>query len=235
MGTSKASVSLSLPFVDTVRTHEKAIKSAMRESVNRHSVSISTELAEIGTRVSLTHRAKSAMVFALMSAQAKFVPNVQSTQPLVEALDRFATRDELRDIIRENRLGLQENKSERLFQMGDYLRTIHAENMTKDALLVIKGLGQKTSAMAAALFNEHAPVYTLDVWMLRGLAGLCGMDAKVKYGITDAAYRELEALMVQWARETAPEVPVFLTQWAMWNDFGFNGVHQRHTAIFGLD
>jgi endonuclease III len=219
--------------VALIKDHAPKIVAAMRESVTRHHDKIRAELDVIAS-LSNVDRARFAIVFSIVSPQCLFEKNVAVTPPLLAAIMNHGAESDYRDILVANGIGLQNDKARALFAAAPFIREMTPESVTRDLLMKMRGISMKASAMTIALFDENAPIYTLDTHMLRGIMQVCGLHEKGTYTITTAAYRELESWLVDIAQKECAETSVFLTQWAMWNDFGFDGEHKVHTPIFGM-
>jgi thermostable 8-oxoguanine DNA glycosylase len=225
--------SINNSVVAQIKEHAPEVITAMRHAVNRHYDNIRAELDVIAS-LSNVDRARFAMVFSIISPQCPFAKNVKVTPPLLAAIMNHATEDEFRTILVANGIGLQNAKARAIADAAHFIRDITSESVTRDLLMKVRGISMKASAMTIALFDENAPIYTLDTHMLRGIMQVCGLHEKGTYTITTAAYRELETWLVELAQNECNDASVFLTQWALWNEFGFKGEHQIHTPIFGM-
>ena len=188
--------------------------------------------------------AQNCVLFAMLSPQCKFANNVRMTARVMTALDSdLRTAEDVAAVLSDN--GADNSltvkpASKRIFASLAWLRALDAEDMSLDALQearkcgAVKGLGDKTMRMALALYDCTLPVYTLDVWMLRGIQGSWGGTVAASMTTDGAAYAAFEAALVAWHQRTFPHLPVFVSQWSLWNEWGF-GHHVCHRGIFGLD
>jgi hypothetical protein len=188
--------------------------------------------------------AQQAVIFAILSPQCKFAKNVRATERMMAGLyehyaDAEAVRAVLTDDDRDNFLTAKP-ASRKVYEALEWLRDLDGDDMTLDALYMarkvgkVKGLGDKTIRMALALYDPTMPIYTLDVHMLRGIQNAWGGEVAREMTVNKTAYHALEAAMVAWHERNFPHLPVFVSQWALWNEWGF-GEHMSHLAIFGLE
>ena len=104
------------------------------------------------------------------------------------------------------------------------------DRMSYDNLIGIKGMGPKTSCMAAALYDERAEVFTLDAWMLRLTIALTSDDSpRVTCNPTTKGYDVTRADWLRWHAAFAADVSPFQAQWSLWN--AAFGHHVSHLAI----
>lgn len=96
--------------------------------------------------------------------------------------------------------------------------------MNYGTVRTLKGMGPKTGSWAVALHNHNANVFTLDRWMLRGIAGFSQTG---NISVTETVYTMLADmfLMICDMLELSPLV----AQWSMWNTYR-NNEHADHTG-----
>ena len=155
---------------------------------------------------------------------------------LVRAIMSNASESEILAIFAEIGVGLQNQKTGRLLKNAAYIRTLTSGTLDRDIIAGLAGLSMKTASMATALYDQNAEVYTLDTHMLRWLCKLAGLTIQTgTYNCSnDNRYRLIENHILNIVHNVAADVPIFLTQWAVWNDTGFGGEHKCHLPIFGL-
>lgn len=218
----------------------------MTAAVEKYRDSISGELALMGELRAADEQAyaQQCLLFAICSPQLDFDVNVRVARRAYAGLHRDFTSVE--DVYQ----WITADSSDSWFLAGaaaraiwhnlNWLRNVSDSDMNKGSILALrkagklKGLGPKTAAMALALYDARSEVYTLDVHMLRGILTAAGLTDRLATGqeITDAAYPIVEAAMIALHRETfGDEVPVFVSQWALWNEWR-SGSHIDHWAIF---
>lgn len=208
----------------------------MRQSVDRHFGSITAELYTFD-KLSPLMRARHAIVFSIISPKCPIERNALVTPVIVRAImDGVRTAEEFRAILLSYGIGLQNVKSARIAKLAERLYTMTSADMVRDDLASWPGLSMKTASMATALYDQNAEVYTLDTHMLRWMCKMAGLNVQPgTYACSNAnRYRAIERMFVELANVHCDDAPIFLTQWAIWNDAGFDGVHQCHLPIFGL-
>lgn len=208
----------------------------MRQSVDLHYANISSELVMF-SKLSPIDRARHAIVFSIISPKCPIERNALVTPVIVNAImSGVRTQDEFRAILLNHGIGLQNVKSGRIAKIAGRLALMTSADMVRDMLADWPGLSLKTASMATALYDADATVYTLDTHMLRWMCENAGLQIQPgTYGCSSKLrYREIERLFVEIAQTHCADVPVFLTQWAIWNDAGFDGIHQTHLPIFGM-
>lgn len=225
-------VSLTIDAVRTIENYRDAIASAMVAATNNHAAAILQELDAM-SHVDSVSRARHALVFSIVSPRCPFSKNVAVTPVIVRMMiDGVRDASAFTSTLSAFGIGLQNAKGLSLAQVAEQIATMDAATIDRTMLLAMRGVSLKVSAMTLALFDAASDVYTLDVHMIRGIARLAGF-AELPNTITDSAYIRLERFMIDLSRELFPQLPVFVTQWAMWNDFK-SGQHESHAAIFGL-
>lgn len=182
--------------------------------------------------------ARHCVVMALLSPQLTFRQNLELAQNVAA---EFTTLDTLADVHRVMFITTRDgrrarfngwiNKAETLYRALPYLRTIrNAADVTRDSLIALHGIGPKVAAFALHLIDWNAPVFTLDVHMLRLFSQLAGLPIAANMQITPAAYRVLESGLVEYVRAAFPQYPVFAVQWSLWNCV--LGYHVNHENLF---
>jgi len=188
--------------------------------------------------------AQRCLIFAITSPGCKFEDNVELVSRTMVRIEQGWYPESRDSLYKKVFAGLSGRSHGRgcanLYDSWDYIRSIGRSignepiDMSKDTLMslrshrTIMGIGQKTASMAAALWDAEAPVFTLDVHMLRGFATIAGFDPSGTYTITDKAYTMLELFLAEKSlRYGSP----FEIQWTLWNMFGF-GYHVTHLPIF---
>lgn len=217
----------SLSHVALVMRNETDVLNVIRTAIAQFGADIVAELATISS-IDAAERARSSVVFSIMSPRCPFAKNVAVTPVLIRAILRNASQKELEAIIRSHGIGLASQKSLRLFAASQFVREID-ENVTREQLLAVVGISYKVSAMTLALLDQNAQVFTLDTHMVKGFCRIAGVEEM--RGITDSAYVALETWILGIVREL--NVSPFLAQWAMWNLWKGDS-HESHLAIFGL-
>lgn len=219
------------PFVDSVKQYADDIMGEVEQ------------FTELRNADAILH-AQTCLAFAIISPQCRFEKNVRATARLVANIyESFATSEAIVSMLTDNGADnflSAKPLSKRLMQSMAFFRAIDDESMTLEALKMARkagsvvGLGDKTFRMALALYDATLPIYTLDVHMLRGIQNTYGGTVAGSMSIQGKAYDALEAAMVAWHERNFPELPVFVSQWALWNAWGF-GEHVSHLGIFGLE
>lgn len=194
--------------------------------------------------------AQAALICSILSPGNKLPKNIRQAVRVMECLDQhFDCSDALYQCATNASTdhggrGLGNNVKS-LLKSLDYIRHINPALMTKEALLtlrenrVIMGIGPKTASFAAAMYDECAPVFTLDVHMMRWLC-IVGDRPELVAGsmnIDDDAYAVLEPVLVALAHVAVPDAPVFGIQWACWNEVSDEegeDAFRPHAHLFGL-
>lgn len=219
-----------------IRKHRDAFVHAMRESSDSHYANIMRELLQFET-LSPIDRARHSIVFSIVSPRCPITRNAIVTPIIVRAIMGGARDAEtFRAILVAHGIGLQNIKSARIAGIAERLATLTSASMMRASLADWPGLSFKTASMAVALYDAHAKVYTLDTHMIRWARAIAGLSPETgSHTCTSAKrYCELESFLINIAEEHCNDVPLFLTQWAVWNDAGFAGEHQTHLPIFGM-
>ena len=240
-----ASHTITLAEVDRILSHvndstDSLIAEIMSTSQNvMHEITIFND-ARMGDNVL---HAQQCLIFAICSPQCKFDKNVRAANRMVVSLAKdFDSIDSVYQTLTANGTDswVTAGMSARaIFASLNFLRNVTDDDMSKSVLRAmrkvgqVKGLGEKTMAMALALYDANNPVFTLDVHMLRGLQSLSHGIIAGSMTINDNAYRALEDGMVAWHNVNMANYPIFLSQWALWNSFGFDGKHVSHLGILG--
>ena len=224
-----------------------SIPDELSAATSAHASTVLSELHAIAAYRDVDEllHAQTCIVFAMISPRTKFEKNVRATRRFMHAFDRtFNSVDDVYQCITDN--GADSwfsagNAARSLFASHAWLKTMTLDDMNKPALLalnragIIKGMARKTAAMAVALFDPYAPVFTLDTHMMRGMLIRAGMNPVGDLNINDSAYDVLEAAMIEIVNQCRPNVDTpmyFLFQWALWNRWGFQDTHVSHVAIF---
>lgn len=207
------------------------IATLLVDCVNEHGTAINAELAVIAGLDEL-QRNGSALVFAGLSAQLNFDKNVMHTQPVLRLLRNNATVLDIACYLKSNGIGLYLAKAKALVANRDFILNARDADMTHERLLQLAGFGPKVAAFALAMAKPTSRVYTLDTWMMRGLAVHAGIATKRDtFTITDAAYKILQAACVEAAE--ANNLPIFVSQWSVWNRFyRFKNEHKVHVTAY---
>jgi hypothetical protein len=255
MGVDVASVSkydnavVSITVKDAVRIAQGVsapkFRSYLRESVERYGAEVLAEVEEFVTLRELdpVAHAQRCLIFAICSPQCRFDVNVRAAARFGARLhEDYADVDSVYRVLTDDGADswVTAGMAARgLFASLQFIREITEGEMDKAAILAlrkagkVKGLGMKTASMALALYDATLPVYTLDVHMLRAICTFadCPDLLAGSMTITDAAYPVLEAALVALHEEECPGLPVFVSQWAIWDNWGF-GRFTSHREIF---
>lgn len=222
---------------------------AMREAWDRHGDAIMDEIVKIEEHRSADpeSHARAALITAILSPGTELDKNIRQARRALDCIEfNFNDVDAIYKCITDNlqdaggAYGTRPARS--LLLSLDFLRNIELDLMTKPALMALKrrgiisGIAHKTGSFAAALYDPYAPVFTLDVHMLRWVCKVVGREDWIagSMEINDAPYAMLEEALVSIARETLPDAPTFGVQWAIWNEQS-QEQHRSHLAIFGID
>lgn len=219
-----------------IRKHRDAFVHAMRESSDSHYANIMHELMMFES-LSPIERARHSVIFSIVSPRCPITRNAIVTPIIVRAImEGVRDAETIRSILVAHGIGLQNMKSTHIAGIAERLATLTSASMVRDILADWPGLSFKTASMAVALYDAHAKVYTLDTHMIRWARAIAGLSPETGSHTCSSAkrYRELESFLIGIAEEHCNDVPLFLTQWAVWNDAGFAGEHQTHLPIFGL-
>lgn len=234
----KAPVSYTITDADVVamtslETRNRLI-SIMRNAVDKHYTDIMSELDRFD-ELSPVDRVRHAVVFSIISPKCPIAKNTRVTPKIVKLIMNHASRDEIRDELLKGGIGLQNSKADRLYANSHFLRNCTSADMDRDILAALPGLSLKTASMTMALYDQDAEVYTLDTHMLRELREIAGLPYEQgTHAAPKGRYVKVEKFYMDIAKEHCADAPIFLTQWALWNEFGFKGEHQVHLAIFGI-
>lgn len=186
--------------------------------------------------------AQKCLVFAILSPGCRLPCNATMVRRFFTAIDSgkvFESCDDLYQTIATGIGGRGIGRNIRNLHLSlDTILNLTPDDMVKPTLLAyrkarrIMGIGEKTAAMAVALFNPTADVFTLDVHMLRWITEtIFGITAE-SHTIDDTAYRMLEPWFVNWVKHNFPGESPFTIQWSVWNVR--QGKHETHLPIFGL-
>lgn len=200
-----------------------------RQAIADHGQSVAAELSAMARR-SEHDRAAHALVFALVSPRLRFASNVAVTDPLLRAIRAHESDEVLIGIMRSHRvyLGMSHRA---ILRNRELILNANAAHMERSFLLSRYGFGPKTSALALALWNPSNPVFTLDVWMLRGIFHTAGIGTFTdNWSINTTMYRKIETLFIFLADTLGVEP--FLLQWSLWNVWRRNAnKHMVHTDL----
>jgi hypothetical protein len=229
-----ASLSLTSSAIASFVARSDAITQELLESVALFGDVVSREVDAFATVDDHT-RAARALVFAILSPQAKFDQNVRAIDPVLAYLYAGGREwKDVQDILKRVGYAMRSRqKCEFVVGAADFIVSACRATMTRENILKLRGYGMKASAMAMALYDATAPVMTLDTWMLNGLMGVRTTADKNETTLSaaDACYRAVEQMLLA-ACETHNVKP-FVAQWAMWNLYR-GGKHESHVRIFGL-
>lgn len=232
--TAPKSYNLTQDDLDTIMRNEHLVIAAMRHATDKHYAAIMSEL-NMFDALSPLDRVRHAVVFSVISPKCPIKNNCAVTPHMVKLIMDGGNEDEIRALLLEFGIGLQNVKAQRLAANAEFLRTMTSADVTRELLSKLAGISLKTSSMAIVLYDANAEHYTLDTHMLRGLRLTVGLDAQQgTHAAPDAKYIKLEKWLVKLAKEHCADAPIFLTQWALWNEWGFGGEHQVHLDIFGI-
>lgn len=246
-------------FIDGIDAHLESVNAV--DIVRKYASVVLSEIRAMSDNRENDPRthAQCAVLFGILSPQCKFDKNVRASWRLMcrlyDQIDTsVASYDETGpfgkgaycvEIVRimtdngaDNFLTAKP-ASVKLARSLEYIRTLDADSMNLAAMRqavkdgAVVGLADKTMRMSLALFDGGIECYTLDVHMLRGIQRSYGGTVAGEMAINTSAYDAIEAAMVAWHARNFPTIPTFVSQWALWNEWGF-GKHQSHLAIFGL-
>lgn len=218
----------------TILARRDIIKADAVAALAAHGEDVRTQLNAIG---GLSHhtRATRALAFAILSPQADFERNIRAVPVLIDALHNHANADVILSRLRA--VGYTMTNTAKVAQ---YLasRALILDAAPSDVnyrnVLAHKGFGQKTASMAVALYDQHAPVITLDTWMLSGLLGVAATGKRKNantYTAKGPAYDDIAAMMLEIAAEL--NVSPFLLQWSLWTFYRGTDT-DNHLPIFGM-
>ncbi len=235
---------LKVTDAEMVVNHGETLYHNINDGIRQYLPMVNAELLTIvGNREadSIRH-AQQCLVFAILSPGCRIACNSLLARRFFDAIDagvRFESCDDLYQEIATGVGGRGIGRNIRsLFMSLETLLNISPDDMTKPVILALRkarrlmGIGEKTAAMAVALFNAQADVFTLDVHMLRWITSTLFDLTAEGHTIDDAAYRMLEPWFVNWCRTYYPAESPFAIQWAIWDVR--QGKHETHTPIFGL-
>ena len=218
----------------TSDTTRQALIRKMRQAVDKHYAAIMSELDRFD-ELSPVDRVRHAVVFSIISPKCPIDKNTRVTPVMVDLIMHGATEDQMRNLLLAFGIGMQNQKAGRLYANAEWLRNATSANMTREQLVKLAGISLKTGSMSMALYDQNAEVFTLDTHMYRGLRELAGLAPEQgTHAAADGRYKIIEQFYLDVAREHCADAPIFLAQWALWNEFGFDGAHQVHLAIFGI-
>jgi hypothetical protein len=188
-----------------------------------------------------TRYAQQCLVFAILSPGQRLACNALLVRRFFDAIDagkQFTSCDDLYQTIAHGIGGRGTGRNiHNLWLSLDAILNLSPDDVTKPTLMAwrksryIMGIGEKTAAMVTALYEQTAPVFTIDVHMLRWITSTLFDITAENHTITDLAYRALEAFFVQWSARYFPGQSTFSVQWAVWNVR--HGSHKTHLPIFG--
>lgn len=173
--------------------------------------------------------ARRCILFAILSPQTYFDKNTLALQKLLEVWNDEPDISQIQDAVGD--VLYHKTKARNIYAVYDLLNTEGLDEWsTYENILTIKGMGRKTSSFAMALIDANAPVFTLDVHMLRSIVWAV-LGKHVNPSITPASYVRLQDIMVRWTKTNGLISP-FVAQWSIWNMWGFNR-HVSHLGIIG--
>jgi endonuclease III len=172
--------------------------------------------------------ARNVIIFSMLSPQTRFDANVEAYKKLVPQWDLDLEQDEIVDLIRD--VQFSRNKAKYLFEAKEFLNDPYLhEKMTRTNIHNLKGMGDKTTAFALALYDDMMPVFTMDLHILRALAFATGYGANVNVPPPRTrVYNQLEQAILEWTRSRGIESP-FVAQWSLWN--AWQNRHISHLPI----
>lgn len=193
-------------------------------------------------KTSPTEHAVRCFVFSILSPQTNFRENVLATQNIMRNYDKLVDTTAVLDCLEvpfhgegtPRLLNLGLSKAAYLWQALPWLDRLNDDNLgelfTKDVLLSQKGMGDKTTRMALALFDEQNEVFTLDQWQLRLTMALNGAE-NVRYKIvpTKKGYETTERAWLDFCKKYLSDMSFFEVQFTTW--CGCFGAHVPHTGI----
>lgn len=219
---------------------------SMRDAWSAHGDDVMGEILEMRQ-----HReddpighAQAALICSILSPGTELPKNIRQARRIMENLDReYPNQDSMYQVATANKTDAGGKcgggPARGVWQSIDYIRNINPQWMDKPSLLALRkerrvmGIASKTASFAAALYDECAPVFTLDVHMMRWLCVVGDMPELVagSMNIDTDAYDALEPVLVAIARAAVPEAPVFGIQWAVWNSVS-QGAHREHISLY---
>lgn len=189
--------------------------------------------------------ARRVTIMALLSAQVNFAENLYCTRRIIQLYaaicDMADDPDRCLAFVesllsapykghgKTRKINGYRTKARNIVKALPFLCTLTPEQMTLENLNRLSGVGPKVAAFTVALWDASAPVFTLDVWMLRLTASLLGMDVRFKASLTPEGYALVEGSWLAWQRRHLPDLPPFVVQWSIWN--GVFGYHRSHLDI----
>lgn len=229
--------------VKTATEHYSLWDQRLADIVKEYSSSVLAELEAFdkARAASPTEHAIRCFVFAILSPQSNFAENVYATQNIMRDYDKLATVTDVYECLEvpfhgdgsPRLLNLGAGKSRYLFAALPWLDRLTDDNIDEmfsyERIIEHKGMGEKTTAMALALFNQHSKVFTLDTWMLRLTIALTGGDSRAIIRTTTAGYKLTEGAWLAFSEMYLPQYSPFLVQWTLWN-LCF-GKHASHLGI----
>jgi len=183
--------------------------------------------------------ARRILTFAILSAQVNFEENVYCLRSVMTDFDRMTDAGSIRPYLRAPYKGVgkmrningYKDKAQYLAEALPFLRGIRPDDMTLERIANLRGVGPKVAAFTMALWDDRAPVFTLDVWMYRLTAAILGKPTRVKVSAPRLAYDLNEGDWLAWCERQLPDYSPFLIQWTLWN--GCFGEHKSHLGILG--
>lgn len=220
-------------YADILDNREAITRDAIA-AIAMHGDDVRAQLNAIG---GLSHhvRASHALAFAILSPQADFNRNINAVPVLIDALQNHANNDVILYRLRECGYTMTNaGKVSQYLASRDLILDAAPSDMTYANVRSFKGYGQKTASMAVALYDQHAPVITLDTWMLSGLLGVAATGKRKNvntYTAKGPAYEDIAEMLIDIAAEL--EVTPFLLQWALWTYYRGTAT-DNHLPIFGI-
>lgn len=172
--------------------------------------------------------ARNVIIFSMLSPQTRFDANVSAYEKLMAQWENDLPQEEILDLIRE--VQFSRSKARYLFEAKEFLNDpfLH-ERMTRTNIHKLKGMGDKTTAFALALYDDMMPVFTLDLHILRAVAMATGFGSAVNVTPPKTKlYTMLEEAILEWTRSRGIESP-FVAQWSIWN--AWQNRHISHLPV----
>ena len=216
--------------------------SAYRGTVHTYAESITEELGELAEYRANDEEGylQRCIIWALCTpmnnldrsfrAMHRYLPHLYDTGQTVESIGTIISGDG------DGWNGAYSGSATAILASLPTIYTLTGEGMKKETLRALKGVGalrgagEKVMAMMIAPFNPDADVYTIDRHMVKIICDLIGEDRSAYDGCTDAAYVMIERAFIKWHRANFPTLPVFVSQWALWNGER-KDVHASHLAL----
>lgn len=218
------------------------LRDEMRSAVMSQSRAIMEQLAAIAEIASRDYAGfyEMSIIWGICSGNEEFVSSVLQAQAAHECYragiwDQPAIYDAIRARAGKGSVSMGQH-SRALAQLFPTLAEIvRHRSYTRDfAVKSISGLAHKTASLTQHMIDPTAHVYTLDRHMLKHASRIAGVANWNKVTTANkTAYVAIENLFIEIHHELfGNTLPIFVSQWALWERWGFENGSVDHASIY---